>query len=73
MVNILGLDPIELRWIRVCWARPQQPAEKHARLRVFTLRLLIHPFFDAPTNSYSYVLVEPGSGVCAVFDAVQCV
>jgi glyoxylase-like metal-dependent hydrolase (beta-lactamase superfamily II) len=34
------------------------------------LRLLIHPFFDAATSSYSYVLVEPGSGVCAVIDPV---
>ncbi len=35
------------------------------------MRLLIHPFFDAATSSYSYVLVEPGSGVCAVIDPVM--
>jgi len=34
------------------------------------LKLLAHPFFDRATSSYSYVLVEPGSGVCAVIDPV---
>jgi glyoxylase-like metal-dependent hydrolase (beta-lactamase superfamily II) len=34
------------------------------------LKLLAIPFFDPDTFSYSYVLVEPGSGVCAVIDPV---
>lgn len=34
------------------------------------MKLLAVPFFDPDTSSYSYVLVEPGSGVCAVIDPV---
>lgn len=32
--------------------------------------LILHPFFDAATHSFSYVLANPGSGCCAVIDPV---
>lgn len=32
--------------------------------------LILHPFFDPDTFSYSYVLANPGSGRCAVVDPV---
>jgi glyoxylase-like metal-dependent hydrolase (beta-lactamase superfamily II) len=32
--------------------------------------LVVHPFFDPATSSYSYVLANPGSGCCAVIDPV---
>jgi glyoxylase-like metal-dependent hydrolase (beta-lactamase superfamily II) len=34
------------------------------------MRLIVHPFFDTETSSFSYVLVDPGSRVCAVIDPV---
>jgi glyoxylase-like metal-dependent hydrolase (beta-lactamase superfamily II) len=34
------------------------------------MNLVVHPFFDPDTSSYSYVLVNPGSGSCAVIDPV---
>jgi len=32
--------------------------------------LIIHPFFDAATGSWSYVLANPGAGACAIVDPV---
>jgi glyoxylase-like metal-dependent hydrolase (beta-lactamase superfamily II) len=32
--------------------------------------LVVHPFFDADTFSWSYVLANPGTGRCAVIDPV---
>ena len=41
----------------------------------FTPELDVHPdvtaFFDAPTNTISYVVKDPGSNACAVIDAVM--
>lgn len=34
------------------------------------MNLVLHPFFDPETFSYSYVLANPGSGSCAVIDPV---
>ena len=34
------------------------------------MKLLVHPFFDPDTSSFTYVLVEPGSNVCAIVDPV---
>ena len=34
------------------------------------MNLVVHPFFDIDTCSYSYVLANPGSGTCAVIDPV---
>ncbi len=34
------------------------------------MNLIVHPFFDIDTCSYSYVLANPGSGTCAVIDPV---
>lgn len=34
------------------------------------MNLVVHPFFDAGTASWSYVLANPGSGCCAVIDPV---
>lgn len=34
------------------------------------MRLIVHPFFDPETSSFSYVLVDPGSRICAVIDPV---
>lgn len=34
------------------------------------MSLLVTPFFDEATHSYSYVIVEPGSRTCAVIDPV---
>lgn len=34
------------------------------------MKLLVHPFFDPDTCSFAYVLVEPGSQVCAIVDPV---
>ena len=34
------------------------------------MRLIVHPFFDPETSSFSYVLIDPGSRVCAVIDPV---
>ena len=34
------------------------------------MNLIVHPFFDSRTASYSYVLANPGSGTCAVIDPV---
>jgi len=34
------------------------------------MNLILHPFFDPVTFSYSYVLANPGSGSCAVIDPV---
>jgi glyoxylase-like metal-dependent hydrolase (beta-lactamase superfamily II) len=32
--------------------------------------LIVHPFFDAATSSFSYVVANPGSGCCAIVDPV---
>ena len=41
----------------------------------FTVDLSARPqvtaFFDAPTNTISYVVKDPGSNACAVIDAVM--
>ncbi|MEZ5557484.1 MAG: MBL fold metallo-hydrolase [Pseudomonadales bacterium] len=34
------------------------------------MNLVLHPFFDPATCSYSYVLANPGSATCAVIDPV---
>jgi len=34
------------------------------------MNLVLHPFFDPDTFSFSYVLANPGSGTCAVIDPV---
>jgi glyoxylase-like metal-dependent hydrolase (beta-lactamase superfamily II) len=34
------------------------------------MNLVLHPFFDPETFSFSYVLANPGSGSCAVIDPV---
>jgi len=34
------------------------------------VNLIVHPFFDIDTCSYSYVLANPGSGTCAIIDPV---
>ncbi len=34
------------------------------------VNLVVHPFFDAATSSWSYVLANPGSGCCAIIDPV---
>jgi len=34
------------------------------------MNLILHPFFDPVTFSYSYVLANPGSGSCALIDPV---
>jgi len=34
------------------------------------VNLVLHPFFDPDTFSYSYLLANPGSGSCAVIDPV---
>ncbi len=34
------------------------------------MNLVVHPFFDAGTFSWSYVLANPGTGCCAVIDPV---
>lgn len=31
---------------------------------------LVHPFFDEPTNTFSYVVRDPGSASCAIIDSV---
>jgi glyoxylase-like metal-dependent hydrolase (beta-lactamase superfamily II) len=37
---------------------------------VSPMNLVLHPFFDPDTFSFSYVLANPGSGSCAVIDPV---
>jgi len=32
--------------------------------------LIVHPFYDAATGSWSYVLANPGAGACAIVDPV---
>ena len=34
------------------------------------MSLMVHPFFDSETFSYSYAVVSPGSRTCAIIDAV---
>jgi glyoxylase-like metal-dependent hydrolase (beta-lactamase superfamily II) len=34
------------------------------------MNLVLHPFFDRDTFSYSYILANPGSGRCAIVDPV---
>lgn len=34
------------------------------------MNLVVHPFFDPATSSWSYLLANPGSGRCAVVDPV---
>lgn len=34
------------------------------------MNVVVHPFFDSATSSWSYVLANPGSGCCAVIDPV---
>ncbi len=34
------------------------------------MRALVHPFFDADTCSYTYVVVEPATRACAIIDPV---
>jgi glyoxylase-like metal-dependent hydrolase (beta-lactamase superfamily II) len=31
---------------------------------------LVHPFFDEPTNTFSYVVRDPESASCAIIDSV---
>ena len=35
-----------------------------------TLKPIVTPFFDAPTNTFSYVVEDPTSGACGIVDSV---
>jgi len=39
-------------------------------VEVTLVNLVVHPFFDPDTFSYSYVLANPATGSCAIIDPV---
>ena len=54
---------------------PEKPERKVVPVKSCPVDLTVHPevtaFFDAPTNTISYVVGDPGSKACAVIDSVM--